>query len=589
MGSEVESQGNLAEEYDRWNRALVEWAVSSVAAGASVYLSVDDETLLAVRRAFLHRTGGTPAEAFAEFQAALRYRCVADQQVTLSWVRQKAAPGDSPRCVVFLAAMVLAGSRMDCEKVGEKAIDESNYFARLREVLDLLADSKVGRPPGLDSWRGPEEPLWLEWNRWLLSRGWQPTAERGTSNYDKYINYPLSQALLRRGDRVRLIRFFREQEKKGHLSRCLDPELLAGRLREASDALPSQYLRHLLLDDSDPARFRAILEAVTEVYDGIDWERLPGESDEDTGGPRRLRAGLYRTESRFTGEIQYLLYPRMPRGWQGQTLLVERDGCQHPLQEHRQGWFMPLWSVAPGVQQLFPLRGGEQEGISELMLPARPFWILIHDPDDEAAVVLATWGAPGLGQTFLLLCQPRHEQQLCTLKEEGLLTWQEVEPVTLGESAWLEYRECQVTSPRWSRIFPADEDLVEALRPVASINVVLEGGLRVPGQYLWLEGHQPVVRAYRFDGTAQLRLEDVADPSRVVMDRPVTVNEQVALPLLAPGEYLLQAEVSGRRTIRRLLRIMSWDQLLPGQLGEDFGHQLEDFMLHGASLRANAE
>src|SRR5262249_53547514 len=151
--------------------------------------------------------------------------------------------------------------------------------------------------------------------------------------------------------------------------------------------------------------------------------------------------------------------------------------------------------------------GDEQGEITELMLPARDFWVLIHDPDDEASAALASWGTPAVGQTFLLLCRPTHEHQLRLLKEEGLLTWQEAEPVALGGADWLEYRECQVTSSRWSRVLAEDEDLVEALRPVAGVNVVLEGGLRVPGQYLWLEGHQPTVRLCRFEGTAQLKVE----------------------------------------------------------------------------------
>ena len=58
-------------------------------------------------------------------------------------------------------------------------------LARLREVLDLLADAKVGRPPGLEAWGGPEECLWLAQNNWLFAKGWQPTAERGRSKYDK--------------------------------------------------------------------------------------------------------------------------------------------------------------------------------------------------------------------------------------------------------------------------------------------------------------------------------------------------------------------------------------------------------------------
>lgn len=146
----------------------------------------------------------------------------------------------------------------------------------------------------------------------------------------------------------------------------------------------------------------------------------------------------------------------------------------------------PLWPVPLGREFRCPVAGGGE--VTELVLPGRAFWILVHDPDDESSPELATWGMPAPGQTFLLLCQEHHANQLRVLKELSLLNWEEVVPVGEDAKQWFEYRECQVESDRWRGVLqqPGCEELLEALRPVSRVNLVLEGGLRVPGQRVWL-------------------------------------------------------------------------------------------------------
>jgi hypothetical protein len=574
-----------ATTYDRWNRALAEWATAGIREGETVYLAIEDRILLKIRRQFLGIAGGNTEEAVREFTAAVQFRCLRSGEHAVDlWDVGGTCSDGLPRCVGFLGAMVLAAYRMrtDWEDAQTVSVTDRDYFTRLREILDLPVEDGT-RPAGLKR-DAPEVTLWEQWNRWLRRHGWQSSAMPGAGRYDKNINYPLSQAILRQGDKARLARWFREQERSGALNRFCDRDLLAVRLRDLTPSLPSARLRDLLLTE-DVLHYDAVVDAAAELYDAIDWDLPATTVDTDLAGPRRLQAGLYRTEDFITGVIEYWLYPKRPRRWQGGAMGVEVEGRVVPLREQRQrtDWFEPLWPVPLAGEYRYRVVGDYE--ITELVLPNREFWILVHDPDDEASPLLASWAAPSPGQTYLLLCQEKHEQQLRTLRNEQLLNWAEVVPIEQGGRRWLEYRECQAESSRWTRILPEAGcmDLVEALRPVARVNIVFEGGLRVPGQSLWLEGHQPNLRLYRFGGSAELRVFSAANQDQVAFEGPAPANQRIQLPALVPGEYLIEAKSEGGATIRRL-RIVSWDDL-PGRLPENpYGLEIAGIRLRGADL-----
>ena len=116
--------------------------------------------------------------------------------------------------------------------------------------------------------------LWLAWNDWLLTSGWEPTATHGGPN-TKYINFPISQALLRDGDRDRLAHLYRDHLEVSQ--RSWDRELLAAHLPELACHSTGKRLKELLGDrDTDANRF--------EAYSG------PRNLDRQlsySGGPRR--------------------------------------------------------------------------------------------------------------------------------------------------------------------------------------------------------------------------------------------------------------------------------------------------------------
>jgi hypothetical protein len=157
--------------------------------------------------------------------------------------------------------------------------------------------------------------------------------------------------------------------------------------------------------------------------------------------------------------------------------------------------------------------------------------------------------------------------------------------VPQGGEAWYEFRECQVESARWSKVLARAgcEELIHALRPVQRVNIALEGGLRVPGMPVWLEGHQPELKLYQFGGTVELRVLDATHLERVIYQATATVNEKVPLDPLPAGEYVIEARTGAVCATRRV-RIASWATLGARMAEGSFPLRVNGYLLRGASL-----
>ena len=180
--------------YSEWNDAIAKFFIEGVPPGEDIYLSVDEDALAEIAAFWFPEDQLT--SAVRDFELAVRKACVSTGRVILPRTTPS-LPAGPPQCLAFLGAMVLAAHRMS----PEGGISEINYFTRLREILRLTEES--GRPPGMSP-PAPEEALWIALNQWLISNELQPSAERGPDGPTKYTNYPLSQSLLREGDKGNL-------------------------------------------------------------------------------------------------------------------------------------------------------------------------------------------------------------------------------------------------------------------------------------------------------------------------------------------------------------------------------------------------
>ena len=555
--------------YFEWNEAIAKFFAEGAPRGDSLYLGVDEDTLVEI--AFYSFSEEGPANPVLDFELAVEEECVSGGRVTLPGTTPQQSSG-APACLAFLSAMVLAAHRM----APEDGISEINYFTRLREILGLPDGS--GRPPGMSP-PAPEEPLWVSLNLWAISNDLQPSAERGPEGPTKYTNYPLSQSLLREGDKGKLEWELRRAENE--LGRDADRERVGGWFFNRVSGFSTNHIRSLA-KDATAERYDAIVDAVYGVYSGIDWVH-PGSEGTSWGGPGWLTAGLYRESNPLSGQIAYHLYPRRQSREIRGRLEILHDGRPEVLHRSRDGYFRPLWPVAPGGGEKYQVIGDPR--FTELRIPARSFWVLTRDPFDESSRTFASRGSPRLGETFLLLCRKEYEDQLTILKDEGLLNWAG-NPVELPDhDGWAEYRDCLVLSSGWDGIIPHMPELFDELRPRNRASISLQGGLSAGRRDTWLEGYLPRLFISSFDPTCRVVVTNLSNlDAEPTLDDIVTANEAVELPPLATGDYLIELMGGGRSADRRQIRVLSWDALEPTEPTTTFGTPVGDYFLNGGLL-----
>ena len=558
--------------YDEWNEAIAEYFVKNLPSGSTVYLSVDDETLMDIGTQFAQsETDNT--NWVEDFKKAVQTKYTYKNTVFLP-LSFDIQSDNIPNSVAFLAAMVLAAHYMVGEEDEGELISSKAYFKRLRQVFGI-SDGKDGRPDKLKP-PGREVPSWEKWNRWLIGNGWLYSAEQGEGGYNKYINYPLSQALLREADQQVLELRFRESESQGELSRFSDKDTINSWVRKQHFA--SKHLRELI-HESDFRRYEAVTDAVFEVFYSIDWDQNPESNGGGKPIKRRMKAELYRVEDFIMGDIKYHLYPRQPKQFSGETLHVVQNGTDHLLRVERNGWFMPLFPVNPSGGLYYEVKGHPQ--IRELVLPERNFWILVPDSDNETSGVFASWKKPALGEYFILLCRKEYVYQMMQFRQQDLIRWDDDYSI---DKEWVEFQGCMINTLSWEDIKSDYPDLYEALKPRISATISLQGGLRVPNQSGWLEGYLPKITIFAFDDSISLKLVNNSTPDEVIMDEIVKTNKPMSIPSLEPGVYLFEAHSSGRIVARRSIQILLWDSLDSPQPKQPFDVNIGTCTMQGAFL-----
>lgn len=542
--------------YDEWNDALIDYLTAGIPRGSTVFLDINDDVLEAIGRTFkIEVLSGWPDD----FKRAVRTKVIVGQQVHLENIPfYKSEDGETrPGGVAFLGAMVLAAYYMG----EDEEASSINYFKRLRSILQLDEDGEDdGRPKSMK--RGSDERLWLEWNMWLQKQGFLPTAQRGEGP-KTYINYPISQSLLRQADKDKLEKLFEERNWPGRL----DQNIVAARIRR------EHLSRHLqqIVQEGNVQRFQALVEDIFEVYEnwvsyGRSSRLIKTRTPATKNAPsRNLNAGLYRVVDPLKNTIDYCLHPRQPRRGRSTGLAVRRGELLEELIEDESKWYRPLWKLSPEELE----QGAQYElvGSSEfhlLILPRRDFWILTLDPDYPESGIYVSGEPLDLGTSFILLCKQELQNQITRLKNERLVQWRG-DPYPLPDyPGWIEYRDMMVLSEAWSGVSRAieNQDLYESLRPLSSIGILFEGGMRVPrgGAWAWLENYEPKVRLAAFDERAYLQVQAIGKDDDIVLDKEVPTNALVTIPWPGPGEYVIAASV-GAKPIERMVQILSWSQL----------------------------
>lgn len=581
MGSVIADMPEPAfsDECRRWDEAILQHFVFDVPAGERVFLSVHEE--------LLDRLGRSWGRNSDDFLALVRRR----------WARHVMRHGRKPRqevvlrlyqvpplapqeYVSFLAAMVLAAHWMQTEvrestgpSCPSLVIDETNYFKRLRQVLALELEDDQVRPRGLREYE--DALVWRQWTDWLEANGRRATARQGRGGR-RYINYPLSQTLLRDGDRSWLAKRFWEEVRSRFLSRVYDAEMLIGWMQAHRGRFNRPRLWQLLDHPEQQLRYEATVAAVFDVYSCVDWDAdLVEDEAEHTARPiRRLTAGLYCEEDPFMGDVAYSIYLRQPKGQDSAGLKITWAGVDAVFRPERLGWFtlpFPSAHLPPNSLTLKVVTAGTT--IREIIFPDKEFWVLIGDPRAAGTGVFASWDLrPAPEQPFVLLCRPHLRDLLEQLHAQHLVDWEGM-PADQSNGTWLEYRGCQVHGAQWRiRLNELDETaqaLIKKIRPEPGGIIRLEGGLPAPDRQAgWMQDYLPQVIVEAPEGLAEVSLLNLQTRGRDPEAR-VRANETLDLPALSPGFYRIEAALvdqSGGVDRRRalpgvVLSVRSWDSL----------------------------
>lgn len=566
---------NHMKTYHDWNNAIINYITRGLGLGARVFLSIDDETLEAIGGGFgIER----PNEGWSrDFIRCVRSMCVHNDRVRLSRFTNPSMRDshDRPRYVAFLAALVLAAHHMGDEHE-DSPVDPKDFFTHFNKLLGL--SEQRGRPKGLDS--SQDEALWLDWSSWLRSQGFLPTARGGDGAY-KYVNYPISQALLRQSDKNRLWRHFAAAKWQKNY----DEVLLMRRVGRDVQYLTT-HLQELLNPKGDMWlwSYDAISSACYEVYE--EWRESGGTEIRLSGLKTRtsLDGRVYRSEDFFSGTVRYQIFPRQIRQSAVDELYVEHGGETYQLIEDRPGWYMPLWELdvdqlENGIKSPIQSLGSD---IKNLYLPQRDFWILTLDPDTPESGIYASWDkGVELGTEFILLIKEQLRSDLNTFRQEGLLEWQSVNEVFDG---WYEYVGTTILSEpeAWATLNTGNETLRLTLQPRTTFSINLTGGLRAPRGHGWFINHPPQISVAAFLPDVHLSVLDETD--ELILSTNVEAGKVVDVTFPRQGSYRIVVDQGGQAD-EKLIRVLDWTGIEPCLM--DFKQVAQDLNreVYGAWVR----
>ncbi|MEH2327837.1 hypothetical protein [Nostoc sp.] len=530
--------------YTDWNQALIDYFIKGTPHGTKIYLSVDEDVIERIGYHFgQSSTSGTWVDNFC---TAVRRKVIFEGQVNLQYLKGRDSQG-LPKGVAFLCATILAASQM----AQEEKISETNYFKRLREILALPG---FARPLGMKFGNEAEEPLWREWNRWLMEDRFLPSAQRGGGSAT-YINYPISQSLLRRTDKDRLRKLFQEKQWQAEW----DAQTLFAHVQREAGGF-GIHLKDLLTENKQ--RHEPIVEALHQVYEQWKAQGCPtADKNNYCSWSRHLFCGLYRIEDPFLGQVDYSLYPKQQRGRSLESVEVKQGDNTHSLREERPGWYFPLeYSVSQKeLDNGAKYQITSPDDLDYLILPARDFWILIPDPENPDFGAYASWEAPSLGTQFILLCKQELLSDIQRLRDENLLKSSLTTQPIFNNSGWVEIQECMVVSQAWDGVFIKNQTLKYALQPSVKLSISLSGGLRVPKVGAWLVNHSPQITIFGFYSTAELKVTRLSD-NQTILESSQSTNTSITLDFAHPGDYLIEATFADESS-QRLVKIVDWNYL----------------------------
>lgn len=556
--------------YDAWNAAVAEVLFTSEQAGTYVYLDVEDDVLDRMQDiAEPDAIDGPEALAmsvretlvFDRGPAALLRRHL--RRLDIWW---DGSMVDPPPVLAILGCLSRAAHAMH----GGEGMAAHNYYDRLARLMRLEDLQKKELIDAYRRTRGDDvvsNLLWASLNEWLVrlegNRG-LPTAEAvGFA----HVGLPMSQALVRRMDRERMGAMFASAGLAPHGSVPLD--LMERLLDEWLSQVPcpaTKALHRSWRDGEVRERIASVACQVLEAWDGPDDADASASASGLNVDTLRMRA-LVRTFPSRRLDLTLLV----PAGG-GQQVeighLLDRDGSSIAaldLVPAASGWLTP--ADDSGLEMASVLAGQveiQRDGA------ARPFRRrprrlvpLTHDPMLSAFVETER---VQLGEEAVLLAHSELvgplDELLSRSARPGYRSTTDIPGLPAG---WRLYDGVQILSSIPRDLLSKTRLEFNVLQPLATSQVVLEGGLRLPGNIRkWSSRRPPELRAVTHENgvaasiTCVRSLVQPTPPDRgFETDEPVLIWD-LAEEGLGDGDYEITVTTdAGAQT--RMLRLRSAD------------------------------
>ena len=557
-------------EYLSWNESIIDYFTSSIPKGRPIFLSLNDSALIEIGVNYMQMDAD---KCIQQFEACLREEFTRDSRI--DFPERDDEGYAKPYYAGFLAGMVLASHRM----VEDEETSEQTYFKRLNQLF--LEQDLEGRPNGLST--GYERKFWDEWNEWLSKEGWEVTAKEGMGSY-RFIQYPISQSLLRDGDINHIKRVFITHLSNQRSNRLINEISLKTWILNNWNFFNRKHLNEGFLSN-EISRSSAFFSEAFHLYENMEWKQsnLANNQHPIIRTNKTIRCGIIRTSSNLSGDSEYRILPKKPRGWKNRIVSYrDSSGVSQQLKPFRRGYFEPLSNVDPFINANLEFQVIDDQ-IERIIFPETDFWVLTKNPNDPNNY-FASWNDfdNSLGTKMIILVRGHNElihDEMNTYREQGLINWYESIENEVNGIKWTEYFNCMVLKNCWDGVIPSPEaeDLYHRLKPAlmqySSIN--LNGGLRIPEQNSWLLGYLPKIKVFGFEQTFDIDL--IKDGRSLGIKKIETQTEysicEITSEELNAGTYKIIARHNNYFD-ELIFNVIEWDELNFNQNNPDIENYL---------------
>jgi len=510
----------LSEKYLAWNQAIAETIYNEGAAGTPVYLDLDDDAFEKIAAHYsLSNLDNTKAGLAASVQESLNWNGSTSEMLwpvvgaSRVWMRQflrGQRPAGAPPMIAFLAVAVLAA-----EAMGGGSESPNAYYAHLHKILNVTSGSAVASKFE-NSYREYVLVLWGYLKKWLTELEWalgMPTAEALSH---PYVSVAVSQALVREGDRKKLSRMF--DFLNLNPGESISPAEMSDLFNvwiAREDSQLSASIKALWKKSSARERLSEVISQELESWDGT-VHGLNGQGGKTGIGalslPGKLKLAL--KVSSFMGSSRLT-----------HTLAVGASGITSELGSSFRAKSTPdvelpflqatkAYAILqnPSLAPIESLLVGDIELQSPaLVRPARriPKDVVVLGFDEDLQMFLEVERA-GLGQDMMILVrdQPQLIEGVKTILQDNARPgFVRMPDSTVGvPPGWVAYTDVQLISSVESTF---STRVFSALMPLASSQLVLTGGLKIPGPMSnkkFLATRAPELRAVS-QGSVRVRVE----------------------------------------------------------------------------------